>query len=451
MNSRALGCNILWSELPWNVRSTVDFFNRRKLWHLLTRNSVATSCADAAARRYRLGRLGIALYDELRSFCGAAYLADGSRRAVLCHCRANAHFDLEAVAQLLSVSQPIVRLPADEMSENHAGYGTINPFSEPSRYLQVFDEDILVRYTAPHTMMTNAGEQTWAVEFKPLDVINALQRESTQVQLGKITARRSKPKRIPVFGIITGNGPESGMALWRYLNEEIRARLTCNQRMRGDLSYPKVIIQSIPEMGLSMELPEREEEIWCVVKDAIEQLIRCEVTHLAIACNTTHYYSDRIRHIYGTAIQFVSMVDVTSDHMRKVNAEDATIIGIPIVAGLGEHSAYKSLASLGVHPLDERYRPYIQEMAYLVKQWDARSPDTRSLNRLQHVMRSGISTSQVLVASTEVSVLLERFPRLRERIGGKIVVDSLRLYGQALAEIYLQSLPQEAAESLRVV
>src|SRR4051812_8397841 len=84
------------AELPKRVQSARDFFKRNGLWYRLTQNSVATSCRDAAARRQRLGKEGIPIYDELRSFCGAAYYPDGSRRLVLLHCRANSHFDMEA-------------------------------------------------------------------------------------------------------------------------------------------------------------------------------------------------------------------------------------------------------------------------------------------------------------------------------------------------------------------
>ena len=366
----------------------------------------------------------------------------------MCHCRGNARFDLDAVACLLGVTTRIVRLSAEELSLNQVDYGTVNPFSEPTKYIQVFDEDVTARYTPPHTMMTNASDHTWAVEFRAAEVIAALRLEAPQVLVGKITTREASSGRVPVFGIVTGNGPESGMALWRYVNEEIRTRFACERRLRGDLSYPKVIVQSVPEMGLSMELPQRGNEVWDVIKSAVEQLIGCGATHVAIACNTSHYYADRIRQVCGSAAEFVSVVDVTVDYIRQEHARDITIIGIPIVADLGEYSAYRSLIGLGVRSVDEHAKPYLEELAYLVKQSGARSSDTKCLNRLQHVIRSGVRTSQILIALTEASVLLERFPRLRERIGGKVVIDPLRLYGKALAKLYVQSLPQEVEEEV---
>ncbi len=433
------------SDMPRRVQSTVDFFRRSTLWYRLTRNSVATSCKDAAARRQRLGKEGIPIYDELRSFCGAAYYSDGSRKIVLLHCRANSHFDMEAAVRLLGATKRIARLSPDELSRDKADYGTVNPFSEPAEYVQVFDEDVLNQYTPPHTMMTNAGAHTWAVEFRPADVIGALRQASPGVLVGRITIATGVPKRIPVIGIITGNGPESGIALWRYMNEEIHKRLKRENRMRGDLSYPKVVVLSIPEMGLSMELEQREQNVWEVIRGGIEELVSCGVSHLALACNTTQY---RIRAMCEPSVRFVSMVDVTSDYIRREHLNDITIIGIPTVASLGQYSAYAPLRALDVHAVEEHARPHMEELAYLVKQLDAASPDNKSLNRLQHVIRSGVRTSRVLIALTEVSVLLERFPRLRQTIGGKAVIDPLQLCGTALAEIYLRSLPREEVQEL---
>jgi len=52
----------------------------------------------------------------------------------------------------------------------------------------------------------------------------------------------------------------------------------------------------------------------------------------------------------------------------------------------------------------------------------------------------------VLIALTEISVLLQRFPWYQSEIGGKKVIDPLWLYGEALANLYLQALPQYSDE-----
>jgi hypothetical protein len=59
------------------------------------------------------------------------------------------------------------------------------------------------------------------------------------------------------------------------------------------------------------------------------------------------------------------------------------------------------------------------------------------------VLRSGVRTNAVIIALTEISILLARFSRLQDRIGGKVVVDTLKIYGDALADRYLSALPKE--------
>ena len=58
-------------------------------------------------------------------------------------------------------------------------YGIVNPFALDMHFLsseliQIFDRSLMEERQAPYTMMTNAGDLTWAVEFKPEELINAI-------------------------------------------------------------------------------------------------------------------------------------------------------------------------------------------------------------------------------------------------------------------------------------
>jgi aspartate/glutamate racemase len=337
----------------------------------------------------------------------------------------------------------LVRLAGEELTQRFGcSYGTVNPFAHTTQFIHVFDTSVTATFTSPHTMMTNAGDHTWGVEFRPTQVVEALQRE-TEVYLGNIATRRRVSAELPSFGIITGNGPESGIALWRQINDSVYAKLPREARLVGDLAYPRVLVHSLPEMGLSMELDSRQEEVWSVIRNAVEQLCAANVGYIALACNTTQFFGDRIRELTRPrGVEFVSMAEVVMDHIRAEAWKDLTIIGIPLVAELGEYSAYRALGGLGVHPVGERAHAALQELGYLVKRLDRGGKDSRALNLLRNVLRDGVSTSRVLVALTEISILLQRFPKLVSEIAGKTVVDALRLYGEALAKIYLDALPQ---------
>lgn len=431
--------------MPPRVAAALAFFQRQNLWHVVSRNSPATSCRDAAARRQRLGASGIPLHDELKSLCVVVYRADHSRRLALLHARANARFDLELAARLLGASRPLARASEQELVKAlGTSYGTVNPFSEARHFIQLFDDDVLSAYAPPHTMMTNLGEHTWAVEFEPASLIAALRREAPEVLVAEITGNIGQNHQLPVIGIITGNGPESGMALWRYINAKVYQTLDAEQRMAGDLSFPRVLVHSLPEMGLSMELALREDSVWREIEKAVREQCAAGATLLALACNTTPYFAEKIQALaepYGA--RFVSIAEVAYQHLRRRNLDDVTLLGIPAVAEMGARSAYRKLAELGVRPVDPKVLNDLQELGYMVKRMGLTGQDNKALNKLQHIIRAGVDTGRVLIALTEISVLLERFPKLKDRIGNVEVIDPLRLYGEYLASEFLRALPDD--------
>ena len=431
---------------PAAVQAALAFIRQAGLWHILSRNSPATSCRDAAARRWRLGKQGIPLYDELKSLCMVAYLADGTRQFVLLHARASTQFDLDAAGHVLSVIRPLARLSNDELRYKlNSNYSTVNPFCQPDRFVHLFDQGVLDPLSAPHTMLTNAGDQTWAIEFIPAELIAALRAAQVSVRVAKINARQSLSPRLPHFGILTGNGPESGMALWRHLNATVFDQLQPTDRMHGDLSYPKVTLHSLPEMGLSMELIEREAHTWQVVEEGVRQLCAAGISHLALACNTTPYFSDQIHALCEPlGVSFVPIQEPSIAALGQHTLNDVTILGIPVVAGLGPFSAYRALADRHLVVLDNpKVLDALHELGYLVKRFRSHGQHVKALNKLRYILRAGVQTPRVLIALTEISVLLERFPGIHQRLKGLDIIDPLAIYGAHLGQLFVDALPDE--------
>ena len=428
-------------QLPASVNRVLEFFQKHKVWFVLSENTRATSCRDAASRRNRLGNMGIPLYDELKSLCVTYTTSDGPQY-VLLHCRAHVHFDLADAAHLLGIECPLRRLSSEELCKTFGmQYGTVNPFTMTDKFTQIFDEGLLRSFTLPHTMMTNAGDFEYGVEFRPGEILEAV-RQTTVTLVGKIVREWEPEYTIPSFGIITGNGPESGITLWQYLNDAVYSRLSEMGRMQGDLSYPRVLLHSLPEMGFSMELVERQDDVRFQLTEAVEHLCAAGVRYIALACNTTQYFGEVVQQIAAKAgVDFISMADVVQEYIRRNNITDLTIIGIPVVAGLGEYSAYRPLSDLAVHPVKDIARPKLQQLGYLVKKIGRQERDSRCMNMLRDVLNSGVTTDRVLIALTEISVLLQRFPKHNRQIGGKTIIDPLALYGDALAKLYLDALP----------
>lgn len=426
--------------VPQRVSDALDFLDSHNIWYIVSRNSPATSCRDAASRRLRLGSTGIPLSDELKSHFVAFYDQNGERKYVILHCRGNQRFDLLGISQKLEATRPLARLAADELKRIfNSEYGTVTPFLMDKVTFQIFDEGLLHSISPPHTMMTNAGDYTWAVELKPKNLIDSL----AKAYPGKIRVdnivETSKTGGLATdvrFGIISGNGPESGMALWKHLNRNVAESL--NENFKGDLSFPPVIIYSIPEMGLSMELEPREFEVWHHLSCGVHQLCKNRITHMAVACHTTHYFSERLRKLcleYG--VEFVSMAETTIKYIKSLKISDLTVIGIPYVADLGSWSAYKELSSLNIRAVNRNARESLLELGYWVKKVGS---DNTGLNKLRHILRIGVETEYVLIALTEISVLLEGFPKQRKALGRWKIIDPLELYGEKLAQIFTDSL-----------
>jgi len=168
---------------------------------------------------------------------------------------------------------------------------------------------------------------------------------------------------------------------------------------------------------------------------------------VSLACNTTQHFSDAIREVtaeYG--VEFLSMAETVLTHISEQSIDDVTIIGIPVVADLEELSAYRSLRSLDVRPVHSRAEEHLQELGFLVKKLGHREQDSAAINKLQHIIRSGVETRHVLIALTEISVVPQGFTKLQHQIAGKTIIDPLRLHGERMARKFLDALPRIEAD-----
>ena len=237
------------------------------------------------------------------------------------------------------------------------------------------------------------------------------------------------PKTI---GIITGNGPDSGIALWEDINQYFVEILGVH--FLGDISLPKVSILSVPAMGLSMELDRRETATWEALSEAIHQIKEQQVELLALACHTTHYFTDKIRAIFDSDGQrFISMPDVVVDYLDENEITELAILGIGYVADLGKWSAYSMLSKYQVEKLSASTLEKFRELGYEVKKMSQRHKSFLNLTRL---LRHEVKSKNVIVALTELSILLQSQSK-KERPSEKNIIDALELYAKAIAKASL--------------
>ncbi|MGA3028272.1 MAG: YbaK/EbsC family protein [Bryobacteraceae bacterium] len=376
---------------------------------------------------------------------------NGQVQLAIVHCRGDRILNWEKLSAVLGGSAPPERLSTEEISKFGMEYGLVNPFNvagQPTSidpYVldaafleapvqQVFDQDALSPIGTPGTMMTNAGSLSWAIEFFPWDLAKVI-----HAKIGSITdpdpAASNElwgvrdERRI---GIITGNGPESGSALWNIINSQVRTLL--GHHFCGDVSMPPVIVSSVPALGLAMELEQRETAIWNALKTAVGEVCQRGICFLAIPDHTTACFAPRVREIclqHGT--EFVSIGEATASWLQAKDIRRVALVGVESAAGQTQRSAYhERLQDVQVELMSPRGARMIEKLAYQVKQ-DGVTEE--GLTRLRDLLREEIASEYVVLWLPELSLLFER--QRRKGRSGKTLVDPLAIYAEYIARRYL--------------
>ena len=421
--------------------------------------------------------------------------ASGEKRAFAAHARANAHFDIPRLLKALGLdpntaalvwfsnaeghSSPYERethgLDSDKLREFKEEYeGRISPFSvnlifndvldDPvaiEDIWHIFDESLGFHGGCPDTLMSNLYDRRLAFELHPSDLIHIIEQifpktvirsiaEPCPIWLGRAGQHLRDhwldfpPPTGPKIGILTGNSPESGLTLWA----DVLKRLRLLYRNLPDMLMPEVQILSLPQMGLSMELVERENHVWAEMEKAIIALLETGCKILTIACNTTIYFEPRITQLcakYGA--RFISIAEACMPGVRRAledwNGEaDVGLVGIgPVIDIEGSHSGYKRhLAKVEIKP-----RPCAAEdLARKVKNTGpGASPQKKKklVDEFRFLIKKKLPDVHVVIlALTEVSMLYRDHIAMKRDMHelNKVFIDPLLELAKYLLLIYLE-------------
>lgn len=435
------------TDVPMPVQGVIRLLCSTGIWFRLSRNFKAESCADAAHKRNRgLGQMGIPLHDELKTFLGQITGSDGQELIVMIHCRGDEELDLELVENTLKARTPIEKLSLEQITKLGVGYGLINPFVAgeiistdrrgpriSSPFVQFFNQSIIDCPTVPPTMMTNAGDYTWAVEFDPRELIGVISKAKVS-QVSEERFFEGARYANSSLAVLTGNSMESGWALLAKINAKIRETLGENGNF-GDISIPDVTLRSIPAMGLTMDLSGRRDQIWRSIRPAIAELAKSEPAVFTIACNTTPYFTPEITAMLSKRTTLLTTPGVTLDFLRFRGIDRVALIGIPFVAELEEWSAFlRPLREAGieVERLSPRTLERINELAFAVKRSAASDANLTSLaNTLRDTLDREVTAETAVISLTEISLLLPYAKRSMSR--GKTLIDTVDLLANAVA------------------
>ena len=450
-----LGLHLAEGEIvPEAVRHCAERLANYGVWHQFTRNEPATSCQDAARKRNRLGHKGVPLWDELKSFLGEYHDGSGERKVFLAHCRGDRKLDLEKLRHGLESIGEIrrVSLKTEERlwTDHRVGYGTVNPLTDIAGVLQIFDEELRHPVGVPGTVMTNAGDFTWAVEFNPAELVSQLP-DSRWADIIQAEMEAEDPIRWGVrepetIGILTGNPSDSGLDLCASVNAHVRRLLKTNSL--GDVSMPKIMILSTPQIGISMEMDKREAPLRQALIYAVDELCATGVKILAHPAHTTHYFTLEIaKRAADKGARFLSMAELTAEKLRLSGIREIALLGTKYVTDLSQPwSIYKNaFDGLKVHTPSPNGWKKIHELGYEVQQ---KGPTPLCFNWMRDLLREEVplSCKHVVLAMTEFTPIVRR---LKARgLQGKILIDPIDIYGEAVAHQFLglKSFANETAE-----
>lgn len=422
------------------------------VWHQFSRNTPATGCQDAARRRNRLGHEGIPLWDELKSFLGEYNDAEDVKRVFLAHCRGDRELDLGKLRAALQFGGEVRRVSSEGAERLGMTRGTVNPFLAGTDSLQVFDFELHRPVGVPGTIMTNAGDHTWAVEFDPAEVVVKLPgaRWADIVQPQTETQDRWGVREPETIGVLTGNPSDSGWDLCAAMNVHVRKLLGKNSL--GDVSMPKIVVISTPQIGISMEMDRREAPLRKALLRAVDELCAAGAKILAHPAHTTHYFAPQIaEHAAKKGARFLSMAEATADWLRFKGVTEIALLGTKYVTDLedqeGQWSVYRdAFKKLNVHtPSPEGWKK-VHDLGYEVQQ----TGGTTSLcfNWMRDLLKDEVppSCKYVVLAMTEFAPVVRHLKTRGRR--DKILIDPVDIYAEAIAREYL-GLPPLSNTSLK--
>lgn len=225
------------------------------------------------------------------------------------------------------------------------------------------------------------------------------------------------------IGIISGSGPEAGIDLWKKILDVNKKQL--GKRFHGDLEAPEVCVDSIPELGLSMDLERNEKLVWSFLKATAQDLAK-RTDLFCIACHTLHYYSDDIIKL-GLPSRYVSMVDSVTKYIRDNGISKLAILGARNIMELGKWSAYSALHSLVEV---ERPRNRIAQTHKLILQIKRLGPEASTVRNGLRTLVSELESETVLLACTELSMVDVEVP-------GKHLIDPTLLLANDVIRLSL--------------
>jgi aspartate racemase len=237
------------------------------------------------------------------------------------------------------------------------------------------------------------------------------------------------------IGVLTGNPCDSGLDLCGGVITHIRHLLGKNSL--GDVSMPKILVVSNPEIGISMEMDIREDALRQALLGGIEELCAAGAKILAHPAHTTHFFAPEMAKCAAAkGARFLSMVDATVAWLRKEGVTEIALLGTHYVTDFNSRwSVYRdALEGIEVHHPSQEGWNKIHDLGYAVQQT---GPNPQWFNWMRDLLKDEVpeKCKHVVLAMTEFSPVVRHLKNKGRR--SKILIDPVDVYAEAIAREYL--------------
>ena len=341
----------------------------------------------------------------------------------------------EKIADICSLSSNPIIMPEVELGERFAmDYGSVNPMmfamNSSDCVINLFDTSVTQQVAiCPGTMMTNACDHTWGIEFDPRLLIKKISPKiighiavSDKGLISNYIPQWINPKSI---GIITGNGPDSGIALWNMINAKCVELL--NKNFLGDISLPEIRIVSLPAMGVSVEFDKRNTATMNAVMKSTGLLKNVDI--LALTCITNHYFTKTISELSErNGCGYMSIMEAVIKYIMHSKLNNFALLGNNFITDLASYKEYAELKNLNCEHISEHCIEMFRKLACQVKE----KQNLRSaFQKLIHLLNTHIESENIILALTELSLLFRSFKN--QKFCTRNVIDPLEIYAEKLS------------------
>jgi aspartate racemase len=203
-------------------------------------------------------------------------------------------------------------------------------------------------------------------------------------------------KKFKKVGILGGIGPEATGNFYLSLIE----RLQKSNKIKSNLDFPQIIINSIPAPELIYEkIPKKDLNFYI---KGLKELESFNPDFIVMVCNTIHLFYDELQK--ETKVPIIDLRKEVEHILKKKKIYSTTVVGSPGVINGGLYN-YEGIKTYNLPPKD------IKRISEAVFEFNKGENKYGQAKKVRNIIEKHIKMTKVqliIVGCTEISLMLER-------------------------------------------